>query len=465
MKSAGIVTIVTLYLSIINSQFSIIQHPVSSIGAQRPQNYACNHKKLEKMIIFVGISKKSIMIRRDIYLNRLAEYIDKPFIKVITGIRRCGKSTILFLLKAGLIKRGIRSDHIIYFNFESFEHFDIKSYEKLYASVKSKISGKERFYILLDEIQEVRFWEKAVNSFMVDFNVDVYITGSNSHLLSSELATYLAGRYVEIHLHTLSFAEFLLFRQKYTGREDSDHYKEFGIFLRSGGFPVLHTGTYTDETAYKIVYDIYSSAILRDTVQRYNIRDVELLERVVRFVFDNTGNRFSAKTIADYFKNQFRKIDLNTVYNYLKALEGAFIVYRVPRYDVKGKEILKTLEKYYPGDHALQYAVMGRRDRLIAGVLENIVMLELKRRGYNVFTGKSDEREIDFIGEKTGEKIYLQVTWKMTGKSTIDREFNPLLEIRDHHPKYVISTDESWNDNVDGIRHMHIADFLLSKGF
>jgi len=245
----------------------------------------------------------------------------------------------------------------------------------------------------------------------------------------------------------------------------TDLYREFGFFLRFGGFPVLHTAEYTEETAYKVVFDIYSSAILRDTVQRYRIRDVELLERVVKFVFDNTGNNFSAKNVADYFKSQQRKIDLNTVYNYLNALEGAFIVYRIPRYDVKGKQILKTLEKYFVGDQALLYALMGYRDRMISGVLENIVMLELKRRGYRVFTGRSEEREIDFIAERKDQRIYIQVAYKMTEQSTIEREFSPLLNIRDHHPKYVVTLDELWKDNIEGVQHRHMADFLLMETY
>jgi predicted AAA+ superfamily ATPase len=316
---------------------------------------------------------------------------------------------------------------------------------------------------LLDEIQEVKSWEKAVNSLRVDFDVDIYLTGSNSRLLSSELATYLAGRYIEIPVYTLSFAEYLLFRQEYAPAKTEGNYAEFEHFLRKGGFPAIHTGNYSDETTYKAIYDIYSSAILRDTVQRYNIRDVELLERVVKYVFDNVGNSFSAKSVADYFKSQNRKIDLNTVYNYLNALEGAFIIYRIPRYDIKGKELLKTNEKYFVGDQSLLYAVMGFKDRLISGVLENIVMLDLKRRGFKVFVGKSGEKEIDFIGEKAEYKIYVQVTYKITEKSTIDREFSPLLDIKDNHPKYVVSMDETWKDNIEGIQHKHIADFLLLK--
>lgn len=393
----------------------------------------------------------------------LRDYIDKPFIKVITGLRRSGKSVLLMMLRDELINNGIDENNIIYLNFESFEFSEIDDSNKLYLFLRSKISNKKQYYILLDEIQEVKFWEKAVNSLRVDFNADIYLTGSNSRLLSSELATYLAGRYIEIPVYTLSFNEYLLFRQEYSPDKIEGIYAEFEHFLRKGGFPAIHTGNYSDETAYKAIYDIYSSAILRDTVQRYNIRDVELLERVVKYVFDNVGNSFSAKSVADYFKSQNRKIDLNTVYNYLNALEGAFIIYRIPRYDIKGKELLKTNEKYFVGDQSLLYAVMGFKDRLISGVLENIVMLDLKRRGFKVFVGKSSEKEIDFIGEKAEYKIYVQVTYKMTEKSTIDREFIPLLDIKDNHPKYVVSMDQTWSDNIEGIQHKHIADFLLLK--
>jgi len=403
------------------------------------------------------------VIKRELYLDLLISFIDKPFIKVITGIRRCGKSAMLSLLREELVYRGVNEKQVIHVNFESFEFSDIDHADKLYHLIKNKARGKQRFYILLDEIQNVRNWEKAVDAMMVDLNVDIYLTGSNSHLLSSELATFLAGRYVEIHMTTLSFSENLQF--KLALHPIQDLHKEFYNFLRLGGFPVLHTGEYTMETAYKVVYDIYSSAILRDIVQRYNIRDVELMERVVKFVFDNIGNKFSAKNVADYFKSQQRKIDLNTVYNYLNALESAFIVYRIPRYDLKGKEILKTFEKYYLGDQSLLYAVMGYRDRMISGVLENIVMLELKRRGYRVFVGKMENMEIDFIAESKEQKVYIQVAYKMTEQTTIDREFKPLLEIRDHHPKYVVTMDEIWHDNIEGIRHRHIADFLMMKEF
>ena len=405
------------------------------------------------------------MIKREDYLQILTGYIDKPLIKVLTGLRRSGKSVLMLMVRDVLRLRGVDESHIIYVNFESFEFYELDDAPKLHAFIRPKIEDTSRYYLLFDEIQEVKSWEKAVNSFQVDFNVDIYLTGSNSRLLSSELATYIAGRYVEIPVYTLSFKEYLLFRREYAFREMTSNREEFNFFLRFGGFPVMHSSEYSEDQAYKLVYDIYSSAILRDSVQRYNIRDVELLERVVKFVFDNVGNKFSAKNVADYFKSQNRKIDLNTVYNYLNALEGAFIIYRIPRYDVKGKEILKTNEKYYVGDQSLLYAVMGYRDGLISGVLENIVMLELKRRGFKVFVGKSDEKEIDFVAEKAAEKVYVQVTYKMSEESTIDREFGPLLEIRDNYPKYVVSMDDFWKDNREGVQHIHIADFLLLPKF
>ncbi len=405
------------------------------------------------------------MIRRKLYIEQIKEFIDKPFIKVITGIRRSGKSVLLMTVKEELLNRGIHENNIIYLNFESFVFSDINNAQQLYKYVNNKIANNKRYYILLDEIQEVIAWEKAINSFRVDFDTDIYITGSNSKLLSGELATYLAGRYVEIPIYTLSFNEYLSFRKEYTPSSYQNRYKEFETFLRYGGFPAIHTGNYSNESAYKIIYDIYSSIILRDVVQRHKIRDIELLERVVKYVFENIGNKFSAKNVADYFKSQNRKLDLNTVYNYLNALEEAFIIYRIPRYNIKGKEILKTNEKYFIGDQSLLYAVMGYKDRLISGILENIVMLELKRRGFNVFVGKLYNTEVDFIAEKTNKKIYVQVSYKMTEKSTIEREYKPLLAIKDNYPKYVVTMDEIWSDTIEGIEHLHVADFLLMNDF
>ena len=404
------------------------------------------------------------METRKTYLAKISEFIDKPFIKVITGLRRSGKSSLLFMLKESILNRGVDQEQIIYLNFESFENSDIMEAKLLYQYVKSKISNTNKYYVLLDEIQEVKEWEKAVNSFLVDFNIDIYITGSNSHLLSSELATLIAGRYVEFQIQTLSFQEYLQFNNAYKIQEQNNT-DAFTYYLRMGGFPVIHTGNYSFETAYKVVYDIYSSAVLRDTIQRHQIRDIELLERVIKYVFDNVGNSFSGKNIADYFKSQQRKIDINTVYNYLNALESAFIIYKIPRYDIKAKEILKTQEKYFVGDPSLIYAVMGYKDRLIGGILENIIMLELKRRDYKVYIGKLGTKEIDFIAEKGNAKVYIQVAYLLPEQSTIDREFSPLLEIKDNYPKYVVTMDPLWTDNIEGIKHVNIVDFLLMEEF
>ncbi|QRX64212.1 ATP-binding protein [Dysgonomonadaceae bacterium zrk40] len=402
------------------------------------------------------------MIVRPTYIAQLKPFIDKPQIKILTGIRRSGKSTVLLLLKDELLSRGVKKEQIISINFESFSVSHLLTATKLYQHIKNEVQSSGKYYLLLDEIQEVEDWEKAINSFLVDFDLDIYLTGSNSHLLSSELATFLAGRYVEIPVYTLSYREFLAFRESYF----SDRQNKGNLFLeylRKGGFPVIHTADYPDESAYKVVYDIYSSVILRDTVQRYKIRDVELLERVIKYAFDNIGNTFSGKNVADYFKSQQRKVDLNTIYNYLNALEGAFILYRVPRYDIKGKEILKTQEKFYVSDISIIYATMGNRDRMIGGILENIVFLELKRRGYSVYVGKSDNGEIDFVAEKQGQKVYIQVAYKLENQATVAREFRNLLSVGDQYPKYVVTMDEFWKDAIEGVVHLYITDFLLKE--
>ena len=401
------------------------------------------------------------MIKRELYLEQLRPFIDKPLIKVLTGIRRSGKSAILMMLKEELAQRGISDENIVYINFESMEYSDIDDAKSLYSFVKSKVTKDIKAYILLDEIQEVKGWEKAINSFLVDFNADIYITGSNSKLLSSELATYIAGRYIEINVTPLSFKENLEFRKILTGTDITDIQKELIRFIRLGGFPIIHTSDYSHEDAYKIIKDIYASAILRDIVQRNRIRNIELLEKIVKYVFENIGNMFSAKKVADYFKNQQRKIDIETIYNYLDALEGAFIIYRVPRYDLRGKEVLQTNQKYFIGDQGLKYAVMGYKDRDISGVLENIVFLELKRKGYQVYVGKFDDQEIDFVAEKKEQKVYVQVTYKLTEESTVEREFGALLGIRDHYPKYVVTMEDFWQDNIEGVKHKNIAEFLL----
>ncbi|MFA7200232.1 MAG: ATP-binding protein [Bacteroidales bacterium] len=399
------------------------------------------------------------MVFREYYIQELEKYIDKPIIKVLTGIRRSGKSTILSMVKERLQQRGVKTEQIISLNFESFQVTPLLNAPALYNYIRDKTTTREKYYLLLDEIQEVERWEKAINSFTVDFHVDIILTGSNSRLLSSELSTYLAGRYVEIPVYTLSYSEYLDFHEKYSGKKED---KPFNRYFRYGGFPVIHKGNYSIESAQKIVFDIYSSVLLRDTIQRYRIRDIELLERVVKYVFDNIGNTFSGKNIADYFKSQQRKIDLNTVYNYLHALESSFLIYKAPRYDIKGKEILKTMEKYYLADISLLYAAMGFKDSNISGILENIVFLELKRRGYHVYVGKLGTGEIDFVADKSGAKLYIQIAYKLDGQATIDREFGNLLAVSDQYPKYVITLDDFWQGSVKGVEHLHITQFLLN---
>ena len=402
------------------------------------------------------------MIFRKEYLNQLKRLKDKPQIKVLTGLRRSGKSSILMMLKQELLTSAIGEQNIHYLNLESFEHRHLTEGAKLYEALSEKILKQERNYLLLDEIQEVNQWEKAINALQVDFNVDIYLTGSNSNLLSSELATYIAGRYVEISVYTLSFEEFLVFEKEKNQNIHSIE-KSFDKYLKMGGMPVIHAYDYDESDAHKVVQDIFASVILNDTIQRFKIRDIELLNRVVLYVFDSIGNTFSGKNIADYFKSQQRSVDVNTIYNYLSALESTFLTYKVQRYNIKGKEILKTQEKYYIGDLSLLYAHVGFRSRQISGILENLVFLELKRRGYKVYVGKIDNREIDFVAEKVHLKMYIQVCYKLENEETISREFGGLLAITDQYPKYVVSMDDYWSESIQGVKHIHIRDFLLDK--
>ena len=404
------------------------------------------------------------MIKRELYLKKIRNFIDKPVIKVITGMRRSGKSMILKLISQELLEKGILSQNIIYINFESLMFSDLTKFKTLYNYIieKSKtLTGK--VYILLDEIQEVEHWEKAVNSFMVDLDCDIYITGSNANLLSSELATYIAGRYVEIKVYPLSFKEYINFAKIQNPQNILSNEEYFEQYLQFGGLPGIHNFSYDKSNIYQYLSDIYSSILLKDVVAKNNIRDVELLERIILYIFDNIGNTFSAKNVSDFLKSQGRKLSRETVYNYLKALKSAYIISSVQRYDVKGKALLETMEKFYLTDLGFRHAKLGYRPNDIAGYLENIIYLELIRRKYTVNIGKLGTKEIDFIGTLENEKLYIQVTYLLASPETVEREFSPLKKIGDNYPKYVLSMDNLGEYNIDGIVRKRIIDFLLEE--
>lgn len=403
------------------------------------------------------------MIYRKVYMDKIIPFIDTPFVKILTGVRRCGKSTIMEMIRNELRKRGIAESRIISYRFDSLEYEEIDTAGKLYKEIKSRIHPGEKTYIFLDEVQEIKDWEKAVNSFLSDFNADVYVTGSNSRMMSSEIATYLTGRYVSFRIYPLSFAEYLQFRNEYSAAEDT--YKEFQRYVKMGGFPALHLQEYALDSAYTVVRDIYNSTIFTDIVKRNQIRKVDQLERVVKYIFSNVGQTFSALTLSKYLKSQNRQMDPETVYSYLSKLESAYILHRCSRYDLKGKEILKTQEKFYLADPAFRFGVLGVDENAVAGMLENIVYLELRRRGYEVFVGKLDTAEIDFAAVKQEQKIYIQISQSISSEETEKREYGNLASIMDNYPKYVLRTDVFAGEDHNGIRTMHIADFLLSEEY
>lgn len=404
------------------------------------------------------------MIKRELYLKQIRNFIDKPIIKVITGMRRSGKSMILKLISEELLEKGVNPQNIIYINFESLMFDDLTEFKALYRYIIEKSQNlKGKIYILLDEIQEVQHWEKAINSFMVDLDCDIYITGSNANLLSSELATYIAGRYIEIKIYPLSFAEYIDFAKKQNPQKILTKEEYFEEYLQFGGLPGIHNFNYDKNNIYQYLADIYNSILLKDVIAKNNIRDVDLLERIVLYAFDNIGNTFSAKNVSDFLKSQGRKLSRETVYNYLKALESAYILSRVQRYDIKGKSILETMEKFYLMDLGFRHTKLGYRSNDIAGYLENIIYLELLRRKYTVNIGKLQTKEIDFIGSFQEKKLYVQVTYLLSSPETIEREFSPLKNIEDNYPKYVLSMDNLKEDNIEGIIRKKIIDFLLEE--
>ena len=403
------------------------------------------------------------MIDRPLYVDKIMAYVDTPFVKILTGVRRCGKSTILKMIMERLkTERNIPENRIISCRFDSMEYEDMTA-KQIYTLLKEKLSPVGKTYLFLDEVQEIKGWEKIVNSLASDFDVDLYITGSNSRMMSSEIATYLTGRYISFRIFTLSFGEYLMFKSKFANVGEPK--AELANYVRLGGFPATHLQAYSQDEIYTIVRDIYNSTIFSDIVKRNQVRKIDQLERVVKYTFNNVGNTFSAKSIADYLKAERRSLDNETVYSYLEKLEKAYLLHRCSRYDLQGKEILKTQEKFYLADVALRYSVLGYNADSVASSLENIVYLELCRRGYTVNVGKTGDSEIDFVAVRQNEKIYVQVTQEINSEKTEKREYSRLLEIPDNYPKFVLTTDEFAGGNYEGIKTMHIADFLLSAEY
>jgi len=390
------------------------------------------------------------MIKRELYMGRIRPFIGKDVVKVITGFRRSGKSVMLDLLREEI------GDpvHSIYLNFESKSNAKYTQAGALYDYVIQKVggSGRDKWYLFFDEMQEVIGWEEAINSFRVDFDADIYITGSNAKLLSGELATLLSGRYVQFVVYPFSYGEFLLI--------NAGKGKGFMDYLKLGGMPFL-THVIDDEKAASLyLEDVYHSVVLKDVVKRNHIRDIDLLERIITYVLANIGQTFSATSIAKYFKNEQRKVSTDTVLNYIKACEEAYLFYKLKRQDVKGKRILEVAEKYFAVDHGVREAVYGKNMEDIGQVLENIVCLELLRRGYTVAVGMVEAEEVDFVGARNNKPVYIQVAYLMPDKKTQEREFGSLLKIDDNYPKFVVSMDEV-DMSQKGIVHLNIKDFLI----
>jgi len=399
------------------------------------------------------------MHKRIKYLQKIQPFINKPVIKIITGMRRVGKSFFIKQIINELFLQKIKKSQILYINKESLDFDDIKNYQDLNIYVKKYFEkNKKQKYLFIDEVQEIQDWEKTVVSLFSE-GIDIYITGSNSHLFSSEIATKLSGRYISFPIYTLSFEEFLQFR----GNKKKSLDTEFLKYLRFGGLPVLHHFSFAEEEVFNYIKSIYNTILLKDVIDKYKIRNISLLENITRFVFDNIGNIFSAKKISDYLKSQNIKVGVETVQNYLSYLSSTFVITKIPRFDIKGKKILEIHEKYFLGDTGIRHALIGYRESDINGILENIVYLELKRRGYKVFIGKIKDLEIDFIAEKAQKKIYVQVAYLLKSKNTILREFGALEKIQDNYPKFVLSMDQSFGTDYKGIQRLNIIDFLLAK--
>lgn len=403
------------------------------------------------------------MIERKRYIKKVSPFIEKPVIKVITGIRRCGKSVLLKQLMDVLLKQGKNKKQFIYVNKELFEFDEIRNYKDLHRFISDKVSGSfSKYFVFIDEIQEVEQWEKCINSLLAEDKFDLYITGSNARLLSSEIASLLSGRYVEFKIFSLSYSEFLeLLNQKH----ESGINNHFDLYLKYGGFPGVHHMELYDVVVKQYLQSIYNTVLLKDVIVRNNIRDAAMLDAISKYVIDNSGNITTAKGISDYMKSQKRKVSVDTVLNYIHYSCDAMIFEKVKRYDIKRKRLLETSEKYYLADIGFKYATVGYTPQAISGQLENVVLLELLARDYTVSIGKIEDKEVDFIASKGNEKIYIQVCMKLANQKVIDREYASLEAIDDHFPKYVLSLDTGFETSRNGIRWMNIQDFLLDLNF
>ena len=395
------------------------------------------------------------MILRPDYIKAVEPYIDAPLVKILSGVRRCGKSTILEMIQDELKNRGIEQERIISKRYTEMDIDENYTSKEMYAELKNLIADKGRCYLFIDEPQEVDHWEKVINSLFESEDVDIYITGSKSKLMSSEIYTYLTGRYVSINCYTLSFKEYLNFKGK-TVADAKDMFEEY---LQFGGYPIIGISNFDTRSAYQVVDGIYSTVITRDISKRHRIRNKDLFDRVVKYIIENVGKTFSANSIVKFLKNEKRSLSVESIYNYIKWLSEAFIIYPCQRYDLQGKSVLKTQEKYYLSDISIKYSKMGFNKQMTSAMLENIVYLEMKRRGYDVFIGKNDTKEIDFVGIRRDEKIYVQVCVELPTEST--RETDNLMDIKDHYHKYVVCMDDLAIGNENGIEIVHITDFLL----
>lgn len=402
------------------------------------------------------------MTKRELYIEKIKPFIDKDIIKVLTGIRRSGKSVMLKLIMEELKQNKIDEKQFININFENLINIELTTADKLYEYILKKVSEiKKKCYIFLDEIQEVKDWEKCINSLRVneEYDFDIYITGSNAKLLSGELSTYLAGRYVEFVIYPFSFKEFL--ETSKSIQQDVSTRETFQKYVKFGGMPFLYNLAFEEEASLQYLKDIYSSIILKDITQKNKIRDTDLLERVISYLIMNVGNNFSATSISKFFKSENRKVSVETILNYIKAAEESFLIYKVSRDDLIGKKVLNVNEKYYIADHGMREAILGSNQRDINQIFENIIYLELLRKGYTVRVGKVDNLEVDFVCTKGNEKIYVQVAYLLASSETIEREFTSLEKIDDNYPKYVISMDE-FDMSRNGIKHINIIDFLMN---